>query len=1453
MNTSSTFLQSTKDFLISKNPDIINNSLTTNEVLSNYFSFSNLIDCFLVKDNTHNLSSVLAQDFITGNLTYFSNFSKSRLFTNVSESVSLNLDNKSLVSYMDFFKETDSFTIINNYLSDFNSLAVVKNNFDNLLNLYPQFYVELHTFEFLSYDEDGSLYADLSIPYKKFFYPEPFIASPSFVHEDLWFIHILHYQHWLWFMFISLIMFYFITFINVVRWCNPRNKPRRETRGVSRSKCADLITACVPVSWALSIIISESVDAADYYDGFGTGEIVIGIRAYQWGWEYFYPKGIDLNYNVNPSYSTLVGNSIKYNNTSLSHSDNNTFWKYYQNKSSNKVSTTPAHLLLTPSDNNKVLNFMNFDDAGLSTYKNSTAFKKIQYFSKTNPQLLYKTSSDLNNKFNRLNDLFLNESDILNSNNYKTLRQSSFSSNKTHLNNYSTVIDNSSLGKFLEYNFDTFNKSQDSWSNHNSKLFNRETVLQSSDLNVNPINDYLTTNRTYLDELSLFPTKSTYSSSETDLKSNSNSFKYLLNKGSTKKNPINSNFIYDLSSNNDFTIPSNVSFFSDELTNDSLSNRFKDLKSGDRSMLTSERNVRLLDNLNPSKFNPNYNVEENNLNNIVNTSLNSTLGTYESQSYNNSSLNWAAQNSLFRLLNNNLTVPSSQIPVPSNSPSFKPLEFDKFNSDSNELNSTLLQSKEESAPNYLFSNYWLTYWLSSNYSNLIKLNLNSFSKENNFYLPMFTKYAEYDFRNWQAIELLEDAFWESSFSAFAHEDYMNILQSVNEYTLFKKQEELFDLTTRTKGVLLSKNNKSLLKPFFKNNVHALNSNSLSLFSEDAFMNPSLLKNTSFKSIPDELSLDSLEDSYDNFKNNLRLNQLMYTNVTNINTLPVFPVSYSQVLDSFRADFEDSGISHDYSTLDLLEDESVNLSSSTRLLNPVKLRSTARNSIVTFNAIQKVFKSRFDEGRANARLQDLSNSYNSQPFLTEKRSSYEGLLAKNTENFFNVNFYNTKLNTSNSSLFSVWSSLNTYYIDLPFLVSNFSDSARHLWFDWQSRWSSLEVQPSSVARYSLSGVPYFNKSSEYSTNLGDELNDSENYLSRLARARKNYMSNWAYTPYLYSRSLDWYPLTSLNKILYSGDSLTDLRLSLKNSYSYWDSFIMSESLTNKYSVSSSGHSTPGRSSHKPLSPLSSYFYNNHILVDILSRREYVYRQFFASKNLVTNLPNFLTSSPQNPLINEVLSTYKFFDPINFSSETSRDYFFENHNFIKFTLMKDLLILFNTVIDKSSLNLNFINNYLFFYMFDNSSNSVNNTYLYKDQYRPMRKGITNMVRLHTTGAIAMPIEIRLHILASSKDVIHSWAIPSAGIKIDCVPGYSSHRVAIFLTSGIFWGQCMEICGRFHHWMPIVVYFMKRDLFFLWCTHFMHYSTVDNVFNMTDKQLSDSLRLISFDKYSWGNELN
>jgi len=102
----------------------------------------------------------------------------------------------------------------------------------------------------------------------------------------------------------------------------------------------------------------------------------------------------------------------------------------------------------------------------------------------------------------------------------------------------------------------------------------------------------------------------------------------------------------------------------------------------------------------------------------------------------------------------------------------------------------------------------------------------------------------------------------------------------------------------------------------------------------------------------------------------------------------------------------------------MEDFMLNLDENTRTINPVKLRSTARNSIVTFNAIQKVFKSRYDEGRSNARLQDLSNSYNSHLFLTASRTPYERILGKNYENFFNVNLYNTSLSSNFSDFFSV---------------------------------------------------------------------------------------------------------------------------------------------------------------------------------------------------------------------------------------------------------------------------------------------------------------------------------------------------------------------------------------------------------------------------------------------------
>ena len=211
---------------------------------------------------------------------------------------------------------------------------------------------------------------------------------------------------------------------------------------------------------------------------------------------------------------------------------------------------------------------------------------------------------------------------------------------------------------------------------------------------------------------------------------------------------------------------------------------------------------------------------------------------------------------------------------------------------------------------------------------------------------------------------------------------------------------------------------------------------------------------------------------------------------------------------------------------------------------------------------------------------------------------------------------------------------------------------------------------------------------------------------------------------------------------------------------------------------------------------------------------MYRDFYKSKTKSIVLPKFLKVSINNNLLNDIRASYAFIDPTTYGSEISRELLYQNINFLRYSFTRDFLKITNNLSSSTPINFNLLSNY-FVHLFGYSErygNLQGNLELYKSQYRPMRKGITNMIRLQATNAIAMPTEIRLHILASSKDVIHSWAIPSAGIKIDCVPGFSSHRVAIFLQHGIFWGQCMEICGRYHHWMPIVVYFMKRDLFFL-----------------------------------------
>jgi cytochrome c oxidase subunit II len=87
------------------------------------------------------------------------------------------------------------------------------------------------------------------------------------------------------------------------------------------------------------------------------------------------------------------------------------------------------------------------------------------------------------------------------------------------------------------------------------------------------------------------------------------------------------------------------------------------------------------------------------------------------------------------------------------------------------------------------------------------------------------------------------------------------------------------------------------------------------------------------------------------------------------------------------------------------------------------------------------------------------------------------------------------------------------------------------------------------------------------------------------------------------------------------------------------------------------------------------------------------------------------------------------------------------------------------------------------------------------------------LEVDRPLVLPINTNIRLLVSSYDVIHSWAVPSFGVKIDAVPGRINEGLVYLKRTGIFRGQCSEICGKGHAEMPIVVVGIKKDDYYFY----------------------------------------
>lgn len=85
------------------------------------------------------------------------------------------------------------------------------------------------------------------------------------------------------------------------------------------------------------------------------------------------------------------------------------------------------------------------------------------------------------------------------------------------------------------------------------------------------------------------------------------------------------------------------------------------------------------------------------------------------------------------------------------------------------------------------------------------------------------------------------------------------------------------------------------------------------------------------------------------------------------------------------------------------------------------------------------------------------------------------------------------------------------------------------------------------------------------------------------------------------------------------------------------------------------------------------------------------------------------------------------------------------------------------------------------------------------------------LQTTNPLILPKEMHIRLIITSTDVIHSYSIPAFGIKVDAVPGRLNALPVYIKNSGTFFGQCSELCGINHAFMPIEVLVLDYKLYY------------------------------------------
>nr|ALI88218.1 cytochrome c oxidase subunit II [Dineutus emarginatus] len=87
------------------------------------------------------------------------------------------------------------------------------------------------------------------------------------------------------------------------------------------------------------------------------------------------------------------------------------------------------------------------------------------------------------------------------------------------------------------------------------------------------------------------------------------------------------------------------------------------------------------------------------------------------------------------------------------------------------------------------------------------------------------------------------------------------------------------------------------------------------------------------------------------------------------------------------------------------------------------------------------------------------------------------------------------------------------------------------------------------------------------------------------------------------------------------------------------------------------------------------------------------------------------------------------------------------------------------------------------------------------------------LDVDNRVILPFLSQIRVIVTALDVLHSWTVPALGVKIDATPGRLNQTSFFMNRSGLFFGQCSEICGANHSFMPIVIESVPMNYFISW----------------------------------------